>query len=217
MRLSKSQTIRSGIMAVCTICLDDEESTITTPCNHIFHINCLVQWFHADRHRHKSCPVCRGRFEKLFVSTIQWAWLTHGQEEVTYDEMLEDYTRYFGQAIDSENAAEQMSLNARRRRRRSTPYNGRLTAPATIEVFEDAIPFRYIKCSACSLNIGRTNLFMFRCGHSFHIQCAMQIDTMSLDDLRRLNRHVNFCEVCTQPTPSDTSRMNRVNDAYILS
>lgn len=42
----------------CAICLDDfesrEEVTIT-PCNHMFHEDCIVPWVKS----HGQCPVCR--------------------------------------------------------------------------------------------------------------------------------------------------------------
>lgn len=42
----------------CVICLNDFENgdkTIVLPCIHLFHYDCIVQWFES----HNSCPVCK--------------------------------------------------------------------------------------------------------------------------------------------------------------
>lgn len=42
----------------CVICLTDFENgdkTIVLPCIHLFHYDCIVQWFES----HNSCPVCK--------------------------------------------------------------------------------------------------------------------------------------------------------------
>ena len=42
----------------CAICLDDFESreqVLITPCNHMFHEDCIVPWVRS----HGQCPVCR--------------------------------------------------------------------------------------------------------------------------------------------------------------
>ncbi|XP_077227926.1 uncharacterized protein LOC143860945 [Tasmannia lanceolata] len=42
----------------CTICLDEfepNEHVLITPCNHMFHKDCIVPWVKA----HGQCPVCR--------------------------------------------------------------------------------------------------------------------------------------------------------------
>ena len=46
-------------MSNCPICLESLENTmnITTPCNHVFHLNCL-------RKCKTDCPLCRQKIEK---------------------------------------------------------------------------------------------------------------------------------------------------------
>ena len=41
----------------CAICLEDFEieEVLVTPCNHIFHEECIIPWVKS----HDQCPVCR--------------------------------------------------------------------------------------------------------------------------------------------------------------
>lgn len=42
----------------CAVCLEDfqpKEEVMTTPCNHMFHEQCIVPWVKS----HGQCPVCR--------------------------------------------------------------------------------------------------------------------------------------------------------------
>lgn len=42
----------------CAVCLDDFESgeqVLLTPCNHMFHEDCIIPWVRS----HGQCPVCR--------------------------------------------------------------------------------------------------------------------------------------------------------------
>jgi len=39
----------------CTICLETDGTMISTPCDHKFHTNCLMEWLKD----HDNCPVCR--------------------------------------------------------------------------------------------------------------------------------------------------------------
>ncbi|XP_030519951.2 E3 ubiquitin-protein ligase RING1-like [Rhodamnia argentea] len=42
----------------CAICLDDfepKQEVMVTPCNHMFHEDCIVPWLQG----HRQCPVCR--------------------------------------------------------------------------------------------------------------------------------------------------------------
>ena len=42
----------------CVICMDDykeNELVLTIPCYHIFHKNCIKEWFKKD----KTCPICK--------------------------------------------------------------------------------------------------------------------------------------------------------------
>jgi hypothetical protein len=48
----------------CSTCLDafkDANGMVyETPCNHLFHADCLNPWIH--QHQHRTCPLCRGAF-----------------------------------------------------------------------------------------------------------------------------------------------------------
>ncbi|KAI3795156.1 hypothetical protein L1987_37805 [Smallanthus sonchifolius] len=53
---AKSGDIEDG--KSCVVCLDDfepREMVTLTPCNHMFHENCIVPWVKS----HGQCPVCR--------------------------------------------------------------------------------------------------------------------------------------------------------------
>jgi hypothetical protein len=46
---------------ICSICLDnyrDGQNTITLPCKHIFHSECILKWFDSK----STCPYCRMNF-----------------------------------------------------------------------------------------------------------------------------------------------------------
>ncbi|KAG6658068.1 hypothetical protein I3843_04G124200 [Carya illinoinensis] len=52
----------------CTICLDDfepREEVAITPCNHMFHEDCILPWLKS----HGQCPVCRYAFCERMEST----------------------------------------------------------------------------------------------------------------------------------------------------
>lgn len=42
-------------MDICSICLENIDHKINTPCHHVFHPLCLLVW----RQQHFSCPLCR--------------------------------------------------------------------------------------------------------------------------------------------------------------
>ena len=42
----------------CSICLNKIINEQPLPCGHIFHFNCVLDWFNKDL----SCPICRERF-----------------------------------------------------------------------------------------------------------------------------------------------------------
>lgn len=48
-------------MSICSICLHSSSdhttsTTVTTPCNHVFHTECLDKWIARDK---RTCPMCR--------------------------------------------------------------------------------------------------------------------------------------------------------------
>ena len=45
----------------CPICLEilDDTPTITLPCGHIYHDQCLLDWFEHNM----TCPICRATFK----------------------------------------------------------------------------------------------------------------------------------------------------------
>ena len=54
----------------CTVCLEDfkpEEEVMLTPCNHMFHEDCIVPWVKS----HGQCPICRLQFARLPMNSNQ--------------------------------------------------------------------------------------------------------------------------------------------------
>lgn len=177
-------------MAICSICLEDNITGVTTPCEHRFHLHCLKQWFDTT---HFTCPVCRQTLDDLFVRVVTWVWDLHIPEEFVGEQ------------------------RRRRRRQRATPYDRRRSVSDTVELPMGVIPFGLMSCYQCGVSIERESLFLFACGHCFHIQCAWTIHTMALDGLRRLSVNVRFCETCTRPTEDDLNRMRYLLDREILA
>jgi hypothetical protein len=53
----------------CSICLetDVKKRTITTPCNHTFHIHCLKTMFQKAEIKPLKCPMCRHPIDNYFI------------------------------------------------------------------------------------------------------------------------------------------------------
>ena len=49
--------------SVCTEDYTDEDQTVTTECNHLFHACCLATWVKTK----KTCPICRKSVVRLFL------------------------------------------------------------------------------------------------------------------------------------------------------
>ncbi len=49
--------------SVCTEDYTDEDETVTTECNHLFHACCLARWVKTK----KTCPICRKSLVNLFL------------------------------------------------------------------------------------------------------------------------------------------------------
>ena len=43
----------------CAICLDLLNSSLTMPCGHTYHSNCIMDWLNY----HMDCPICRQEFK----------------------------------------------------------------------------------------------------------------------------------------------------------
>tara|TARA_B100001093_G_scaffold500131_1_gene550240 strand:+ start:4565 stop:5110 length:546 start_codon:yes stop_codon:yes gene_type:complete len=58
LRESSRLTTEAECGTQCSICLENftnESNVINLDCNHLFHRDCIIQWFR----RHSTCPVCR--------------------------------------------------------------------------------------------------------------------------------------------------------------
>jgi hypothetical protein len=49
--------------SVCTEDYTDEDQTVTTECNHLFHARCLATWVKTKN----TCPICRKSLVNLFL------------------------------------------------------------------------------------------------------------------------------------------------------
>ena len=56
--LITEESLSKSLLTECPICLETyqtNENVVNLPCNHIFHVSCIKDWF-AE---HTTCPVCR--------------------------------------------------------------------------------------------------------------------------------------------------------------
>ena len=63
----KFSTIKDKKITKCTICIEDfqdENIVSVTPCNHIFHFECIKKWMVNDIN-HIKCPLCNHQFIKI--------------------------------------------------------------------------------------------------------------------------------------------------------
>jgi hypothetical protein len=73
---------RSGSMPTCVVCLSAIEvgqEAITTQCGHLFHADCIVQWWTYRRLRTIRCPTCR---KKQKVRRQRHTFNGHIEDEV---------------------------------------------------------------------------------------------------------------------------------------
>ena len=64
----------------CIICQEEYElqtRTLQLPCSHLFHKNCLQQWFE----RHSGCPLCRSKADHEDTDGGDGADVSHGEDE----------------------------------------------------------------------------------------------------------------------------------------
>ena len=55
----KHTTLQENLIDECSICLNNlkkDDKILVLKCNHIFHSDCLLEWFNKDN---KNCPLCR--------------------------------------------------------------------------------------------------------------------------------------------------------------
>jgi len=60
---------KTELISTCVICygeMDDEEPSITTPCGHTFHEQCLFKW----QKENMLCPMCRSPIPKLYTMKL---------------------------------------------------------------------------------------------------------------------------------------------------
>jgi len=55
----KHATLRENLVDDCSICLNNlkkEDKVLILKCNHLYHSECLLEWFNKDNN---NCPLCR--------------------------------------------------------------------------------------------------------------------------------------------------------------
>ena len=55
----KQKTLKENLLDECSICLGEmkkKEKVILLDCNHIYHKDCILEWFQK---KNNSCPLCR--------------------------------------------------------------------------------------------------------------------------------------------------------------
>ena len=57
-RAAKRRRTQAG---ACPICLEDGPASRPRVCNHMFHVECLLQWAMVEN----TCPVCREFFNHI--------------------------------------------------------------------------------------------------------------------------------------------------------
>jgi len=75
-----NKSIRSNLDTkfnnICAICLDsisNESNNILLPCNHIFHISCIMNWIDTQLSKNytPSCPLCKNKYNfSQFIQRI---------------------------------------------------------------------------------------------------------------------------------------------------
>lgn len=60
-----SRKLREGA-GTCPICLEEGPTVRPDPCEHMFHLQCLMEW----STRENSCPVCRAFFNHIMPGAI---------------------------------------------------------------------------------------------------------------------------------------------------
>lgn len=58
---------------ICSICLDSIYDNISLPCNHIFHISCIINWINTQLNKNyiPSCPLCKNEYNlSQFIQKI---------------------------------------------------------------------------------------------------------------------------------------------------
>jgi len=54
----------------CSICLDNIQNPVETPCNHFFCFNCLKQWQNVEDNTPR-CPLCRETIERIQQPVVE--------------------------------------------------------------------------------------------------------------------------------------------------
>jgi hypothetical protein len=65
--LKYTSNIAEKQCAICTENFQENEHIKCTPCNHLFHMNCIYEWL-TKKCTHPCCPVCRHDCRESYIS-----------------------------------------------------------------------------------------------------------------------------------------------------
>lgn len=198
----------------CTICQKSVKHFPRIPCGHTFHFLCLEQWF--DSNKNYTCPNCR---QSLTVdalrniasnSAIKYAirYLTHSTDVDT-----SDYTDDSNPLPSNDDHPRPKATAASKRNRdsRLAARKKRIAKDWNNAVSFGAIPFGILKCRLCLRKIHKAQIFIFSCGHCYHIKCAQKVTKLEkVRELLNLMRQVKYCTKCMYPSRQDVARLGLI-------
>lgn len=60
--------LTDDVCSICQLSISMQQTTTRTPCNHLFHHNCLTPWM--SNRQNPLCPLCRSRLSEEFVQNV---------------------------------------------------------------------------------------------------------------------------------------------------